>query len=642
MKSILLVLDSQRREFSSIFRPVYDFLVNLKQGIFFKFKVLPTLKKLSKDENVNLSIITLDLRVEQILKNSGLPFISRNEITGNLYDMEIGKKSFSFVRDLIQKLKTADTSTVYRGLSLWDMDELGIWRYNFYPIIKFIDFLEKDFEAIKPDEVIVFDRETLFQNLLLLMAKKRNLSVEDKTSAFSSIAKVSRRLGIQALGWTNIYKDIRKLGKGKAKPEPNGKKKILISHDMKAANKLVHWIKKANNEKCNAFYVGVRDIQAEFEKNSLKYKNLPDYSTKASAKAIKDYSKKIKKTFKQLDQDKNFQELFIYKGIPLWGPSKDFFTFLYSARYHELVAYIELINNMLEMENPNVVATIDDRSRYGKILIGVSHQKEIPTLIVQHGLAIEHPMYGPTLVDKMAIYGEQSRQMLTNAGVDPEKLVITGQPEPVPKEDIETIRGRIYSQFGIPLDKKMVVFTSQTLSESVNYLLFDSIYKTMAKFKDVQFISKLHPDERLNLHEEMIQKYGIKNVKIIKRINLEELLLASDLLLNFYSTVGMEAIRMGVPLVSINVNKLPDSFFAKENNKNIFMARTDAELADCIRKALALDKRKEVEEIKKAGMYYIIERDDKACENVAKLIDSMATKHTPKGEPDLNYKSQVK
>jgi hypothetical protein len=148
----------------------------------------------------------------------------------------------------------------------------------------------------------------------------------------------------------------------------------------------------------------------------------------------------------------------------------------------------------------------------------------------------------------------------------------------------------------------------------------------MARFPDIQFLTKLHPDETSDLHAYFIEKYHVKNVHIVnhRTITLDKLLSSSHCIINFYSAVGIEAISKGKYLLTVNVNNIPDFMVPQPVDSLIITAKT---YEACIKGISFLSKKRpEPEKIKKIAAYYIFQEGDAACKATASALTKLARK----------------
>ncbi len=59
-------------------------------------------------------------------------------------------------------------------------------------------------------------------------------------------------------------------------------------------------------------------------------------------------------------------------------------------------------------------------------------------------------------------------------------------------------------------------------------------------------------DQNFDIYKELIKEFGVNNASVVKHYNLFNLLLSCDCLITKYSTVGLEAMILGKPVICLN------------------------------------------------------------------------------------------
>ena len=616
-KSAMLVLDSQKLEFNIPLKEVYDFAsATLKK---FRFSSAKKIIAEAQAKNLDIKAVALDGRTEEFFRKNGISCITRRDVTEDLYDIKYGDISFRFLRDIIKKIEETDPQSTYRGILLPYLDEKNLWRSFVYPAVRAVDAFNELISKYKPSKAIILNRAHLYQKLFMLTAQDRGMIIVDRTGKLSHLPWAAKKYAIKNFGFLNYPSYFRKLKAKHHHVPAKRKKKILIAHDLISPAKIIPWAKKLT-KKYDVVYVGIKEKGEEFERAGIKYRRLQDYATETALAGIKIQSLIFRKDFHKIFGNPELREALYYRNIDLSSALEEMMAYMYYISYPVLVTYIELFSQMVAYELPDLIVTVDDRSRFGRVLIEVANKKGVKNLIVQHGAIWDHALFDRSNCTKFAAYGEQTKKILRKRKLKKEQIAVVGQAENIPREKPEKIRARICTTLNIFRKKPIVTFTSQALAEGVNYPSFEVLYKTIRELPNVQFIIKLHPDETSRLHQEFIRKLQLDNVTIVKSINIKELLLASDLIINIYSTVGMEALSLGKPLVSINVN-FPDSYFPK--GRGAYIVRHTKHLKSLIDNIVLHKKKPGAESIRKGNRYYIREVGEKACNNVVKLINRM-------------------
>lgn len=241
------------------------------------------------------------------------------------------------------------------------------------------------------------------------------------------------------------------------------------------------------------------------------------------------------------------------------------------------------------------------------------------------------------LPDKIAIMDEIAEQSMLNEGFDKEKLVITGNPH----FDDLAIKARTFSRA-----KKSAV--RQKIGLCVESLIFYAANSWKNEYKEQGFwdltiidlinevleslpekqrggtglVVKLHPrtpaDDRDEIKKYIEENSGRK-IKIIENIDTREVALASDLVLVTYSTVGVEAVYMCKPCISLQPGLKGEDLLIVSKHGIIPAGYTDEDCKKEVKKAI-LNKRYRKELLKRASSF---KTDGKATQRVAELVYQM-------------------
>ena len=617
VKKVLLTLDMQSLDLNIPFKSVYNAVSLAMKSMRFAKAVIAVQTLESK--GIDAKIIVLDSSTEDILHKAKIKTISAKEVTENLYDLKNGEITYEFLQNFVKTLGAIDPVSSYKGIPLPDLDAKNLWRSFVLPSIVAMDSYTRIIQKERPHEAIILNNAHAFQKIFKAAAESSGIVVEDRTSRLAALPWLAKRIAMENLGKIMTPSYLRKLRNGgRIELKKSGKRKIIIAHDTIGASKVLPWAKKLV-KKYDVVYVGSGKNSEDFERTGMKYRRLQDYSNSGIIQELKHARNEFEHTYHGVIGNPKLMAALSHNGTDMREIFDEMMLYLYYIAYPILASYVELFNEMIEREQPDLIITVDELSRFGRALVRVADNKGIKTMIVQHGALLDHPLFTKIVATKFAVYGQQTKEILVKRGARPQQVEIVGQAENIPAENHEKIKSRIFTELNLNKHKKLVTFASQALAESVNYPSFEIFYKSAKEFPEVQFVVKLHPDESEKLHREFIRKFELDNVAVVKNTPIKELLIASDLVVNIYSTVGMEALALGKQLVSINVN-LPKSYFP--SGKGAYIASSAKGIKGVIGNIMR-GKGISKETIKKESKYYISETGEKACGNVAKTVDKL-------------------
>ena len=110
------------------------------------------------------------------------------------------------------------------------------------------------------------------------------------------------------------------------------------------------------------------------------------------------------------------------------GDAKALYRYI---KYFGMAANLNSIaaDRLLECMRPDKILLSTDVHMISRILALKAKEKNIPSLVIQHGATISPYGYVPVSADYMAVWGEVSRKWFIHNGVNNDKLVLTGNPK---------------------------------------------------------------------------------------------------------------------------------------------------------------------------------------------------------------------
>lgn len=175
------------------------------------------------------------------------------------------------------------------------------------------------------------------------------------------------------------------------------------------------------------------------------------------------------------------------------------------------------------------------------------------------------------LPTRIAILDEIAREEMLQEGFPPKLLRITGNPHfddlsQKAKQFTETEKQAIREKIGLNIDLLLFFVGSIFLKEKEEMGYWDlDIVELVIKALDglprvkVGLAIKLHPNlmypgtphRDLTLLEEYLRKISRQDIKLIKDVSTQKLVLASDITMLAVSTMGAETVYMGKPCISL-------------------------------------------------------------------------------------------
>lgn len=276
------------------------------------------------------------------------------------------------------------------------------------------------------------------------------------------------------------------------------------------------------------------------------------------------------------------------------------------------------IEALLAKERPSIVVVGHDWNIVDDLFIVTASQRDIPTLLVQDGVLVSsreeesireakkhqtgssywanlpnrvfkhlarkdltlrskielilfealykasfrRGIYGHGACSKMAVFGPAVRDMLVREGVDPARIVVTGNP----KFDLVYhgkslgCKQKVYNQWGIPIGDKLVILFTQyfveegkwTKEERADFVA--SVAKAVAAVPSTRLIIKLHPPYEKEIeYREIINGLNMEPQPIVcTYVPVYELANACDAAITVSSTAALETMAARKPVIIVD------------------------------------------------------------------------------------------
>lgn len=593
---------------NSLYQKLYNYIIKFYYNCLYSLHLVLLIKRLNA-RGYEIAVIALDYVSQQILQKNGIVWESPDKYRYQI--QEINEEAMTVLRGLQNNPAFLEIVS-YKGISLWEMVELETWGL-FTDAMKDVALIQAIFETEKPALAVVLDSRTLIGVASKFFAERKAI----KTRSILSIGELVSFLPVPRRQKKPACSTPVTMQKGQ-------KRKILVPTDLfRDINDIMPWIleMKEDNE---MLVVGLdREWEKNYHEKGINYKFFWDYIDRQTAKAINLGIRSLSVRWSRLKNIAGFKESIKYRGLPLWRLLEPRITYIFLFRFAELIEYAETFTRIIDVEKPDIIITTGDRSDFVKIILSIGKKMDIPTLIVQHGVVDDHPVYGPIYADKMAVTGGAMKNVLIKRNVSPEQLVITGQPRYDIFLRITFSREKTCRELGISENKKIIVLTTQPVSHEENASLLSVVTAAMKEFPEAELVIKLHPDEKLRWYQRVMKSFSF-NAVIVKDIDIFELLNSCDVMITLYSTTALEAMILDKPVITINLMNIPDVMPYAESGAAIGVYRAE-DLAHAIKRALYDEEtRKMLETGRKRFVYeqaYLI--DGKASKRVADLIIKM-------------------
>ena len=249
----------------------------------------------------------------------------------------------------------------------------------------------------------------------------------------------------------------------------------------------------------------------------------------------------------------------------------------------------------------------------------------------KYGTRGKPEIYGHGDCSKIAVFGDAVKDVFVSKGIDSERIVVTGNPKFdklfYPKDSNQ--KQKVRERFGIPPDKEIILLVTQPFvegriwnsSQRKEFTL--AIVDATAALQNAQLIIKLHhPQESEQNYLETIRDVTQPPI-ICNYVPINELLDVCSLTLVTSSTVALEAMALGKPVVIVNLfNNRDTAFFV---GSGALFAEKKEDILPMMSKALYdCQERKEMAKAMERFVYRQAHlQDGQASKRIADLIMTM-------------------
>jgi len=240
------------------------------------------------------------------------------------------------------------------------------------------------------------------------------------------------------------------------------------------------------------------------------------------------------------------------------------------------------------------------------------------------------------LPDKIAIMDQYAMKDMLSEGFNKNRLAITGNPhfdnlESKAKAFTSSEKQGIRERIG--LTTEIIFFYAANAwkkgMKDLGYWDLDNIQlinEAISELSDDQknkigVAIKLHPrvpSEDLDAITNYLNTHPSNQIKLVTGIGSQELVLASDLTFTPFSTVGIEAVYMGKPCISLQPGLTGHDFLSiLTKNRIIPVGYTKQECKDLVKRAIVNEHYRKKDLVSKASTF---RTDGKATERVTNLV----------------------
>jgi uncharacterized protein (UPF0218 family) len=300
-----------------------------------------------------------------------------------------------------------------------------------------------------------------------------------------------------------------------------------------------------------------------------------------------------------------------------------------SRAYPEAIRCYSSLVKVLEQTKAKVLYLIGLEDRLNIAAMLAAKKKKVKTISVHHGLIPSHPKYHRDfpMPDFICVDGRREFSRLKNIGVTNSQIVVTGHPrydglvDFVQRNDADELR----KKYGLPYNKKIILWATQTHAPQISrtgeaQIMAKKVFHVFKQYPQFNLVIKLHPneDQSASIYKKMAKKMGLTIKVYGKNAVTNELILLSDAVIMKISTVGVDAILIGKPIVMLEFVKSVD--LSEFSRYGFTVVSNEDELIDFLQ---TLENKEQIENFNRIRKNFIEDRAanfGNASEKVTELI----------------------
>lgn len=261
--------------------------------------------------------------------------------------------------------------------------------------------------------------------------------------------------------------------------------------------------------------------------------------------------KKIDRVEKELYSSNALSSIICEEGGCAWGSFQNLFSWIFWVRFPQLIYQAVVARHVLGEHRPALVISPDLADPRTRVYASICQQMDIPCLGVQFGLAGEEGVEWRFFsADKIAVWGDTSKEAMLKQKVPEDRIVITGSPRHddlfyMTDRDVEEKKARL----GIAQDHPVIVLASTYHAKALDKYsnpkilrsMQRSIFEAADKAKKLCLIVKPHPFE--NARNTRVLAGRCRNILFVSpKSDIRDLVKICDAFISFGSTTTIDAL----------------------------------------------------------------------------------------------------
>lgn len=518
-----------------------------------------------------IKIITFDYKSHYVLYEKNIPHVISDSFL-TLEDMdEIQSKSYDFAR--WHEDKRLQKSITYEGINLGLLIQTE-FNYFLVPFLKkFVEIMKIYSENKKANflgsQYLIEIMESFSANATVISKTTQNeefyydsVKIPLKIKDYSFSINVSKKNYDRIKNFTGQFINLFL----KENMPKNDKSVLFVEFDPVRYHNL---FLNMNKVKCNFSLYNIRKppiwnkesftIIKESNCNIIDSKKL---ISKSSRKLLEIDIKEMKINLEILFEREEFIEIFSLHSKSFWKLVKKTMKDLFEKRISELIINIQKGKKLFDENNFSSILVWSEIGSTEQILVKLAKQKNIPVVLLQHGLFFDSRTKGayemnkfqgvyPVDANEIIVWGEIEKNHQILAGITEKKIHALGSPLFDDFSDnVELSTNIVTLATSGPVKENVFDLTVKTIEKNIETIR--TISQLVEKFNK-KLIIKIHPSPDEFDPTELVQKIS-QDIEIIKNGDITEIIKKCDIFIVIdVSTIIINAQLLRKPVISVTV-----------------------------------------------------------------------------------------
>jgi len=213
------------------------------------------------------------------------------------------------------------------------------------------------------------------------------------------------------------------------------------------------------------------------------------------------------------------------------------------------------------LKRSNLVVVVPGRSSDALLSAAIAKSKSIPSIEIQSGVISKFKRFVRPQTEEIIAIEPYGKSVYTDfLGFPSEKVDVLGfiklelDTAPYRKMSQAKIKNEL-SSHGVNEEYKTVVLATQPIGVDHASKVARVALAGVKSLNNVQLIIKPHPSEDeayFHSYENIAKELNVVNYKILTNFSIMPLIVASEVVMTYFSTVGLEAFALNKPVICIN------------------------------------------------------------------------------------------